>query len=403
MVQAAETPHQGEPSGTAVVGDPPETAQHREVPPQAGGVEASRLAVGERQLIREGYSRRVARRAVAKQAKSTQVTYDARWDRFAKYCKERGVDPFRAPKPVIADFLVQLFEEGKATNTVDGYKSAIASTLKHMRPEVIGKDPVLTDLMANLRQERPPKSIKPPPWDLKIILMALTKEPFEPMRDPTLVPLQLLTWKTVFLTLLASAGRRGEVHALDYKLVRHSKDWKTITLEPHSDFISKTHVRSGGAQRLDQFTIHTIADFAGPDLDKDRKLCPVRALKIYLSRTEALRADKKLLFIAYKPGHKGDICRNTISGWIRKLLKFVYKNVDDETATLAGTPAHHIRAMAASLAYRGGVDVEDLLRSCHWQHETTFTEYYLKDVSSVRDNISTLGPLSVAQHVLPGK
>ena len=403
MVQAALDTRRRSPRGAAAVGDAAEATHNGGVSPQARGVEATRLAVGQRELMGEGYSHNVARRAVAKQAKSTQHTYDARWNTFTKYCQEQGVDPFKASKPIIADFLVKLFEAGKASSTVDGYKAAIASTLKHTKRELIGKDPVLTDLMANLRQERPPKSVKPPPWDLKLVLMALMKEPFEPMGDPSRVSLQLLTWKTVFLTLLASGGRRGEVHAIEYNTVRHSKDWKSVTLQPHVDFISKTHVRSGGAQRLDHFKILSIADFVGPDLEKDRKLCPVRALKIYLARTQNMRNSTKLLFISYRPEHKGDICKNTISGWVRKLIQFVYKNADQETATLAGTKTHHIRAMAASLAYRGGVDVEDLLRACHWKHETTFTSFYLKDVSLVRDSLSVLGPLSVAQHVLQGK
>jgi hypothetical protein len=233
--------------------------------------------------------------------------------------------------------------------------------------------------------------------------MALTKEPFEPLGDPTLVPLQLLTWKTIFLTLLASAGRRGEVHAVAHNSVRHSEDWKTITLQPHMEFMSRTHVRSGGAQRLDHFTIHTISDIAGPDLEQDRRLCPVRALRAYLARTQSLRAGRKLLFIPYRPGHKGEICKVTISGWVRKLVQFVYKNADQETATLAGIQTHHIREMAASLTFRGSVDVEDLLRSCRWQHGTTFTEFYLKDVSTIRDGICVLEPLDVAQHVLPAK
>jgi hypothetical protein len=56
--------------------------------------------------------------------------------------------------------------------------------------------------------------------------------------------------------------------------------------------------------------IHSISDFVGSDLEKDRKLCPVRALKIYLARTQNMHANTKLLFIFYKPEHKVDICKN---------------------------------------------------------------------------------------------
>jgi len=56
--------------------------------------------------------------------------------------------------------------------------------------------------------------------------------------------------------------------------------------------------------------------------------------------------------------------------------------------------------MAASLAFRGGADLEEVLRDCSWQSQTTFTDYYLKDVSVVQGELSRLGPLAVAQQVV---
>ena len=49
-----------------------------------------------------------------------------------------------------------------------------------------------------------------PSWDLSLVLLALIKPPFEPLKD---APLKILTFKTVFLMTLASGRRRGEVHA----------------------------------------------------------------------------------------------------------------------------------------------------------------------------------------------
>ena len=48
-------------------------------------------------------------------------------------------------------------------------------------------------------------------WDLGIVLEALSKTPFEPLREAFL---KHLTLKTVFLLAMASARRRNELQAL---------------------------------------------------------------------------------------------------------------------------------------------------------------------------------------------
>ena len=48
-------------------------------------------------------------------------------------------------------------------------------------------------------------------WDLSIVLEALSKPPYEPLREASL---KHLTLKTVFLLTMASAGRRSAQQAL---------------------------------------------------------------------------------------------------------------------------------------------------------------------------------------------
>ena len=56
-------------------------------------------------------------------------------------------------------------------------------------------------LKSFLRQK--PRAPQPfPAWDLSFVLFSLVKEPFEPVSE---ISLKLLTFKTVFLTLLAAA------------------------------------------------------------------------------------------------------------------------------------------------------------------------------------------------------
>ena len=164
--------------------------------------------------------------------------------------------------------------------------------------------------------------------------------------------LKWITLKTVFLLLLASGSRRGEIHSLSSE-VDHTADWKEVTFKPKPGFVSKTELRSKGASAFEGFTLRALSSVVGPDLPADRSLCPIRALKVYRSRTKELRGDRELLFLSYKPGHTTDIKKNTVSGWVQKLIKRAYKHPNAKACELCNYNTRDIRGMAASWASRG--------------------------------------------------
>ena len=212
--------------------------------------------------------------------------------------------------------------------------------------------------------------------------------------------MKFVTWKTAFLTLLASGSRRGEVHSFDYSKVRHSPKWTSVTLEPHSAFVSKTQMRRSGASSLSAVKIPALHPLLGPGSEEDRGLCPVRALKVYLARTQDIRENRKLLFISYKAGHKGDIHKNTISSWIRKLLHFAYSSAPEDVIKLSSARTHEVRALASSMAFRGNMELEEVLKACTWKSANTFTTHYLRDVSTFASELHSLGPEVAAQSVV---
>ena len=135
-------------------------------------------------------------------------------------------------------------------------------------------------------------------------------------------------------------------------------------------------------------------------LEEDRGLCPVRALKVYLDRTKDLRESRNLLFIAHKSGHKGDVHKNTISSWIRKLLHFAYSSAPEDVIKLSSARTHEVRALASSMAFRGSMELEDVLKACTWKSANTFTTHYLRDVSTFSEELHSLGPLVAVQGVV---
>ena len=133
---------------------------------------------------------------------------------------------------------------------------------------------------------------------------------------------------------------------------------------------------------------------------EDLSLCPVRALRIYLTRKKALRKNKYLLFISLRENYSKDISRVTISQWIKHTILFCYEHSQQEDRQVTQVKAHDVRAMAASLAFKGGISLEEILDSCYWRCHGTFTDYYLKDFCWKNDQIFKLGPIVAAQHVI---
>ena len=298
----------------------------------------------------------------------------------------------------IADFLNYLFTvKNLKPATIAGYRTAIADHLGHFGQEV-SKSLDLNRLIASFYRDKPTANRGIPSWDLSLVLLALTKAPFEPLKDASL---KILTLKTVFLMALASGKRRGEVHSWTYSSLRHKPHWKEVTISPSPAFLAKNQLASDGPDLLRPVVIPALKPFLSSDLTDDMTLCPVRALRYYLDRTNELRRGKNLLFISFKEGFDRDIMRSTISSWIKQTVLLAYQSSKADSKDLH-IKAHDIRSMSASLAFKGGASLEHILGSCYWKSHNTFTTFYLKDVAWQSHDQSDykLGPVVSAQHIV---
>ena len=86
----------------------------------------------------------------------------------------------------IADFLTYLFnEKALKPTTIAGYRTAITDHLGPAGIE-ISHSFELNRLIASFHRDRPVKDRNIPSWDLSLVLLALTKRPFEPLKDASL-------------------------------------------------------------------------------------------------------------------------------------------------------------------------------------------------------------------------
>ena len=370
-----------------------------QVPSKSSVLESTCLAPGFKAESPQKFSKSVAERVKAPQRFSSRRVYESRWAIFESWCKQSQVEFKKPTLSSIADFLTYLFnEKGLKPTTIAGYRTAIADHLGPAGIE-ISNSFELNRLIASFHRDRPVKDRNIPSWDLSLVLLALTKAPFEPLKD---APLKILTFKTVFLMTLASGRRRGEVHAWTFRSLKHKTGWKEVTVSPSSVFLAKNQLASDGPSIVQPVVIPALKPSLDQSLTEDMTLCPVRSLRYYIDKTKDLREGKHLLFISFKSGFSGDIQRSTISSWIKQTVMLAYQGSDLETQSLSRVKAHDVRSMAASLAFKGGVSLDQILGACFWKSHTTFTNFYLKDVAwrSKESSEYSLGSVVSAQHIV---
>ena len=197
---------------------PPAQQSHAEttVHTGGGGDPCSPLEALMRHYKAAGFSDEVFRLAAAPRRPSTNRMYDDRWRRFARWAAGQGFDPLDPTAAQKASFLFDIFDtHGLSPQTIKGYRTCIGSVLNRTGRAKVVLHRTVSDMIASMVLQRPRITLVLPQCDLGVVLLleALSKSPYEPLREASF---KHLTLKTVFLLAMASAGRRSELHALRF-------------------------------------------------------------------------------------------------------------------------------------------------------------------------------------------
>ena len=103
------------------------------------------------------------------------------------------------------------------------------------------------------------------------------------------------------------------------------------------------------------------------------RLCPVRALKKYLSVTQRYRRGRKRLFLPLAE-YKEDFNADALTEWVKALIIKVYFECSDSQAILFHC-LHEMRGMAASWAALHSVSMTSIMKAVEWRSHNTFTKY----------------------------
>jgi len=133
--------------------------------------------------------------------------------------------------------------------------------------------------------------------------------------------LKHVTLKTVFLVALTTWKSRSELHAMRTDIM-HEEYWRSITILPDPEFIAKTQLSTRGSTVLNSVNIKALTKELGSDMQEDRSLCAVRAVRYYLKTTQKVRKERRKLFVAYEEGFDDakEIHMNNIYSWLKRTM-----------------------------------------------------------------------------------
>ena len=228
------------------------------------------------------------------------------------------VAPVNATVPVVVDFLIHLRQDkGLSVSAVKGYCSALNSVLA-LKGLDLAASREITTLLRSFARSVDPVELRPPVWDVSLVLQSLTGAPYEPLRT---CEERFLAQKTLFLLALASAKRIGELHALSYR-VSHTRNWGEVSFSFVTGFVAKSQDPSSLAPRFEGFSVPALPN--ARNNRNGRLLCPVRAVKVYLDCTAPHRLRCERFFVTAGRSKK-EIAKTTVSFWLRKTISRAYE------------------------------------------------------------------------------
>jgi len=131
-------------------------------------------------------------------------------------------------------------------------------------------------------------------WDLSLVLATLHRAPFEPVQS---VELKILSLKTALLTAMAS-DKRVDFLA-DESCLEFGPANSHRIMKPLPGYLSKLPTTSFRDQVVNLQALPL--EEADPAL---ALLCPVRALHLYMDRTQSFRTSEQLFCLLWRPARE---------------------------------------------------------------------------------------------------
>ena len=310
-----------------------------------------------------------------------QTILALRWSVYRSWCHSHGHSVSRPSLAKVADFLNWLRSSRRlGVSSIRGYRSMLSAVFRFHLPS-LSSDPVLRNLLRSFKLSSAERILRPPAWDLAKVLRYLNSPHFEPLSQASLRALSL---KTLFLLALATA-KRGELQALSSIVTFVGVD---ACLSYIPQFVAKSESLTRSIPR--SFLVKPLSDFAA-GLDADLLLCPVRALRFYLDRTNSLSPLRHRLFVSPRRPSRA-MSKNAVSFFLREVIHAAGASRPE----VGSVRAHEVRSVSTSVAFHRNWSVSSVLESATWSSSSVFSSFYLRDIQHEYDGMLSLGPFVAA-------
>ena len=172
------------------------------------------------------------------------------------------------------------------------------------------------------------------------------------------------------MVALATARFVGELQAVSPSISYSGDDLFLLYLP---EFQAKTESSSNPLPR--SFAVRSLRDFVGSLLD-ELLLCPVRTVRVYVSRTSSVSPHPRSLFLSPRTLTR-PISKNALSYFLRSVI---LQSLSSPPSSSSSVRAHSIRSVLTSAAFSRNVALSDILAAATWSSSTVFTSFYLRDV-----------------------
>ena len=312
-----------------------------------------------KQLLEKGYDQQTVLLIMDSWRPSTKKLYSTYVCKWLTYCVQNKVSVKSPTLPQVCKFLRVLAGRGLGYGALNAARCALATFLPHFEGYEFGKHPLVCRIIKGVYERNPPAPRYTSFWDVNRVFSM-----FKEWGRNADLSLKLLTLKLVMLLMLTTAQRGQTVMALSIDALEMTE----IAVFRLKKLLK--HNRLG--EPLDSLVLRPF--------DECYRLCVVRALKCYVSRTKDKRRGETQLLVSFAPPYKA-ISRDTLARWVLTSLRMA--GIDTSKYR-----SHSTRGATASAANRLGVPLRLILKQAGWKNQESFARFYNKDIDREQ---STMG------------
>lgn len=282
--------------------------------------------------------------------------YEGYWKRWSLFCNEKHCNQYSTSINIILEFLQSLVDQGLGYNSINSARSALSLIVAPIDKETVGNHHLVTRFLKGVFQSKPPTPKYNAIWDPADILTTINN-----MNINEQLSLSDLSKKLVSLLMLTTGQRVQTIHSIRRSCITFTKTGVTITIPD----LLKTSApgRSQPIIQLDWYKHNS-------------KLCVVKTLKEYVTKTAPLTQSDELWITFIKPFKNAS--KATLARWLKDMLSIAQVDTSQYTA-------HSFRHASTSTALKAGVNIDVIFKNAGWSNRSSvLNKFYNKPITSVQ-------------------